>query len=114
MTLLRLSSKRHLCKASCPQLLVFSPLTTKKDVSDPFPSKYSPSVEAGWYGWWRDKGYFQPDSVAGYFPAGGRERPKYSLVLPPPNVTGVLHLGHALTTTIQDSLVRWSVFPEWY
>ena len=115
MSLLRLASKRHICKVSACQRLVFTcPLTTKKDVSDPFPAKYSPSVETGWDNWWRDQGYFQPDSVAGYYSGGcksgvGGKRPraKYSLVLPPPNVTGVLHLGHALTATIQDSLVRY-------
>ena len=107
MSLLRLSRNRHLCQAPSCQRLIFCPLTSKKDVSGPFPSKYSPSVETGWYSWWRDKGYFQPHSVAGYFPEGGRERAKYSVVLPPPNVTGVLHLGHALTATIQDSLVRY-------
>ena len=120
MSLLRLASKRHVCKVTSSQALVFTcPLTTKKDVSDPFPAKYSPSVESGWYNWWRDSGYFQPDSVAGYNSGGPggcksggggggrRPRPKYSLVLPPPNVTGVLHLGHALTATIQDSLVRY-------
>ena len=107
MSLLRLSRTRGLCRLPSSQLLVFSPLSSKKDVSDPFPGKYSPSVESGWYSWWRDKGYFKPDSVSGYFPASSRERPVYSLVLPPPNVTGVLHLGHALTATIQDSLVRY-------
>ena len=63
-------------------------------------SKYDPSlVEARWYAAWRDLGYFRPDDNA--------DLPPYAVVLPPPNVTGRLHMGHALTATIQDCLVRW-------
>ncbi len=62
------------------------------------PSKYSPAeVEQKWYDHWMQKGYFhsEPD---------GRE--PYTIVIPPPNVTGVLHMGHILNNTIQDILVR--------
>ncbi|HEY8375184.1 MAG TPA: class I tRNA ligase family protein, partial [Nannocystis sp.] len=59
---------------------------------------YEPkAVEARLYSWWRDAGYFAPR------PDG----PPYAVVLPPPNVTGRLHMGHALTATVQDVLVRW-------
>ncbi|MDO4172547.1 MAG: valine--tRNA ligase [Prevotellaceae bacterium] len=61
-------------------------------------SKYSPqNVEAKWYQYWTDNNLFssKPD---------GRE--PYTLVIPPPNVTGVLHMGHMLNETIQDILVR--------
>ncbi len=61
-------------------------------------SKYSPQeVEAKWYEYWEQKGLFRskPD---------GRE--PYTIVIPPPNVTGVLHMGHMLNNTIQDILVR--------
>ena len=61
-------------------------------------SKYSPTeVEDKWYGYWMEQGYFKstPD---------GRE--PYCVVIPPPNVTGVLHMGHMLNNTIQDVLVR--------
>ncbi|MDR1557278.1 MAG: valine--tRNA ligase [Tannerellaceae bacterium] len=61
-------------------------------------SKYNPSeVEEKWYRYWLDKGFFRsvPD---------GRE--PYTIVIPPPNVTGVLHMGHMLNNTIQDILVR--------
>ncbi|WAS98397.1 valine--tRNA ligase [Nannocystis punicea] len=62
-------------------------------------SVYEPqAVEARLYSWWRDAGYFQP--------APG-DRPTFTVVLPPPNVTGRLHMGHALTATIEDTLVRW-------
>lgn len=63
-------------------------------------SVYDPStVEAKWYRHWRGMGYFKPSPVA--------DRPPFTVVLPPPNVTGRLHMGHALTATVQDSLVRW-------
>ena len=61
-------------------------------------SKYNPAdVEGKWYQYWLDKGFFKstPD---------GRE--PYTIVIPPPNVTGVLHMGHMLNNTIQDILVR--------
>lgn len=62
------------------------------------PKQYAPSgVEKKWYDSWIENGYFSssPD-----------ERPPYSMVIPPPNVTGVLHMGHMLNNTIQDVLVR--------
>ncbi len=62
------------------------------------PSKYSSeSAENKWYSYWLKKGYFhsEPD-----------EREPYTIVIPPPNVTGVLHMGHMLNNTIQDILVR--------
>jgi valyl-tRNA synthetase len=62
------------------------------------PAKYDPATtEDRWYAHWIDKGYFHsiPD-----------ERPAYCVVIPPPNVTGVLHMGHMLNNTIQDVLVR--------
>jgi len=62
------------------------------------PAKYDPTLtEDKWYKYWMDKGFFrsEPDS-----------REPYSVVIPPPNVTGVLHMGHMLNNTIQDILVR--------
>jgi valyl-tRNA synthetase len=59
---------------------------------------YEPqSVEQKWYAHWNEQGYFNstPD-----------ERPAYTIVMPPPNVTGVLHMGHALNNTVQDILLR--------
>ncbi|KKB52459.1 valyl-tRNA synthetase [Parabacteroides sp. HGS0025] len=61
-------------------------------------SKYNPAeVEGKWYQYWLDNGFFKskPD---------GRE--PYTIVIPPPNVTGVLHMGHMLNNTIQDILIR--------
>ncbi|WP_179343897.1 valine--tRNA ligase [Winogradskyella ursingii] len=62
------------------------------------PSKYSAStVESKWYNYWMEHNYFhsEPD-----------EREPYTIVIPPPNVTGVLHMGHMLNNTIQDVLIR--------
>lgn len=62
------------------------------------PSKYEPKrVEGHWYAYWTEHGYFssKPD-----------EREPYTIVIPPPNVTGVLHMGHMLNNTIQDVLIR--------
>jgi valyl-tRNA synthetase len=62
------------------------------------PSKYNPAeVEDKWYQYWMENGFFhsEPD-----------EREPYTIVIPPPNVTGVLHMGHMLNNTIQDILTR--------
>jgi valyl-tRNA synthetase len=66
---------------------------------------YDPTaVEAAWYDWWLEQGFFKPALA----PDGG-PKPEGLFVIsaPPPNVTGNLHIGHALTTAIQDALVRW-------
>ena len=62
--------------------------------------KYDPSqIEQKWYSFWEDHGVFhdEPDP----------EKEPYSIVLPPPNVTGQLHMGHALDNTLQDILIRY-------
>ena len=62
------------------------------------PAQYDPrSTEDKWYSYWMNNGYFKstPD-----------DREPYTVVIPPPNVTGVLHMGHMLNNTIQDVLVR--------
>ena len=60
---------------------------------------YSPQgLEQKWYTLWLEKGYFGPN------PEGDAP---FSIVIPPPNVTGSLHMGHALNATLQDILVRW-------
>ena len=60
------------------------------------------AVEAGWYHWWESHGLFKPRAAKQSDTAGDT----FSMVLPPPNVTGVLHIGHALTVSIQDALAR--------
>ncbi len=65
----------------------------------------SKEVEAKWYRLWEEKGYFRPQSDGATDMA---DRDAYVIVIPPPNVTGILHMGHALNNTIQDILVRWN------
>jgi valyl-tRNA synthetase len=66
------------------------------------PKAYEPTlVEPRWYAFWLEQGVFRASDDA------GDARPVYSLPMPPPNVTGALHMGHALMTTIEDVLTRW-------
>ena len=67
--------------------------------------EYHPlSVESGWYEWWERKGYFRPRSER-LMTAPLAKR--FTIAMPPPNVTGFLHIGHALTASVQDTLVRY-------
>ena len=62
-------------------------------------SAYDPKeVEQKWYPFWVEKGFFKADASS--------SKPPYCISIPPPNVTGVLHMGHALVGTIQDVLIR--------
>ncbi len=62
------------------------------------PAQYQPNqVESKWYGYWMQKGFFHSEPDA---------RKPYTIVIPPPNVTGVLHMGHMLNNTLQDVLIR--------
>ena len=72
---------------------------------EPLPPRYSPKdVEARWYSLWESKGWFRPKSDRD----GKKFRDqRYIIVIPPPNVTGILHMGHALNNSIQDILTRW-------
>ena len=64
------------------------------------PKQYDPAAaQERFYAEWLAKGYFHADPAS--------TKPAYSIVIPPPNVTGALHLGHALNNTIQDILIRW-------
>ncbi|XP_068633756.1 valine--tRNA ligase isoform X2 [Battus philenor] len=79
----------------------------KKDIDGVMPDAYSPQyVEAAWYAWWEKQGFFKPEygrkSVLEPNPKG-----KFVMVIPPPNVTGTLHLGHALTNAVEDAITRW-------
>ena len=56
------------------------------------------SIECGKYGFWKDNNYFQ---------AGDLSKEPFTIVIPPPNVTGKLHLGHAWDTTLQDIIIRY-------
>lgn len=64
------------------------------------PSRYDPeNVESKWYKFWVDNCYFAP--------VEDESKPTYTIVIPPPNVTGILHMGHGLNNTLQDVLVRY-------
>lgn len=62
------------------------------------PTQYDPASAERWYPLWVERGYFTADASS--------DKPAYCIVIPPPNVTGRLHIGHALDHTIQDILVR--------
>ncbi|KAL5612357.1 hypothetical protein BROUX41_000111 [Berkeleyomyces rouxiae] len=62
------------------------------------------AVESAWYEWWDKKGYFKPQLK----PDGSvLDKGSFVIVHPPPNVTGALHMGHALGDSLQDAMVRW-------
>ena len=67
-----------------------------ENLSDRYSSK---EVEDRIYKHWESKGYFKAQDQS--------TKPPYSIILPPPNVTGFLHMCHALDHTIQDVLIRW-------
>ncbi|KAI3835184.1 hypothetical protein MKX03_023311, partial [Papaver bracteatum] len=72
----------------------------KKHLSHQMAKKYNPAaVEKSWYAWWEKSGYFTADAAS--------TKPATTILLPPPNVTGKLHICHALTAAIQDTYVRW-------
>ncbi|KAJ7846289.1 tRNA synthetases class I-domain-containing protein [Mycena leptocephala] len=83
-----------------------TPPGEKKDLSEPMAAGYNPiAVESAWYDWWQKEGFFKPQ-----FTADGKVKPEGVFIIPapPPNVTGSLHIGHGLTTAIQDTLIRWN------
>jgi valyl-tRNA synthetase len=70
-------------------------------MTEPLAPQYNPSsIESELYQWWTDRGLFSPDSHA---PGSGQP---YVIMMPPPNVTAVLHMGHGLNNTVQDVLIR--------
>src|SRR6266481_4938990 len=73
---------------------------SERRVENDLDKGYEPArVEPHWARWWEEQGFFRAEDVS--------DKPPFSVVLPPPNVTGSLHLGHALTATIEDVLARW-------
>jgi len=66
------------------------------------PKVYDPKkVERKIYNLWEKSGFFNPDKLPGI------RKKTYTIVIPPPNITGSLHIGHALNITVQDALIRW-------
>ncbi|MCK4240622.1 MAG: class I tRNA ligase family protein, partial [Candidatus Atribacteria bacterium] len=73
-----------------------------KTINKEIPSVYNPKVvEEKWYKFWLEKDYFKAQNQF------INKENNYSIVIPPPNVTGSLHIGHALNNTLQDILIRW-------
>ncbi|MCA9234260.1 MAG: class I tRNA ligase family protein, partial [Planctomycetales bacterium] len=69
------------------------------------PSQYDhEGAQQRWYKFWEERGYFHAE--VGATNAAGEKKPPFTIVIPPPNVTGALHLGHALNNTLQDILCR--------
>ncbi|GAB1213171.1 hypothetical protein ATERTT37_002320 [Aspergillus terreus] len=76
-----------------------------KPLDGVFHKAYIPRVvESAWYSFWEDQGLFKPQTEA-----DGNLKPKgkYVIAIPPPNVTGKLHIGHALALSLEDTLIRW-------
>ena len=69
-------------------------MSEKKELS----AKYNPAeVEDKWYAWWTEHKCFHSEP---------NEKEPYTIVIPPPNVTGILHMGHVLNNTLNDVLIR--------
>mmetsp|Transcript_13532 Transcript_13532/g.32653 ORF Transcript_13532/g.32653 Transcript_13532/m.32653 type:complete len:1067 (-) Transcript_13532:526-3726(-) len=83
-----------------------TPKGEKKDMSQlPFADAYYPTaVEASWQDWWEASGFYKGNPEEAVTKS---QDEKFIMVIPPPNVTGSLHLGHALTAAVEDTLTRW-------
>lgn len=92
-----------------PDYVEDTPAGEKKRIrpfDDPNFKAYDPIVvESAWYEWWEKEGFFKPE-----FTADGKVKDEGSFVIvhPPPNVTGSLHMGHALGDSLQDVMIRWN------
>jgi valyl-tRNA synthetase len=90
-----------------PEFVEETPKGEKKrmqSLDGPFTKAYIPKVvESAWYDWWDKEGFFKPDMPGGNVKSAGH----FVIPVPPPNVTGKLHCGHALATSLQDVLIRW-------
>ncbi|MDB4881847.1 MAG: Valyl-tRNA synthetase, partial [Gemmatimonadetes bacterium] len=81
--------------------------TESVSVPGQLPAQYDPAAtEPAIYQQWIDAGCFTADAAR--VTAAGGDREPYSLVMPPPNVTAILHVGHGLNNTVQDVLTRWA------
>lgn len=101
--------KEKKAKAAPPPKQEFvntTPKGAKKDLSQiPMADAYHPAaVEAAWQDWWEARGFYSCDPAVAM--TKSRDE-KFVMVIPPPNVTGSLHLGHALTAAVEDTLTRW-------
>ncbi|MBN1161935.1 MAG: valine--tRNA ligase [Dehalococcoidales bacterium] len=75
-------------------------MTTKPEKQAEMPKAYEPGrAEEKWYRFWMEKGYFTPKI--------DKQKKPFVIIMPPPNVTGELHSGHALEMSLQDAMIRW-------
>lgn len=89
-----------------PEFVNTTPKGEMKDMSQPIADAYYPTaVEAAWQDWWEASGFYKGDPALALSKKSPDE--KFIMVIPPPNVTGSLHLGHALTAAVEDTLTRW-------
>lgn len=80
---------------------------SKLNIEEGLPKAYEPSfVEPSWYTFWERHNLFQPNAD-GSSSGSCSKRPSFCVSIPPPNVTGRLHMGHAIGDTLQDVLIRW-------
>ncbi|KAH8733022.1 valyl-tRNA synthetase-like protein [Phaeosphaeriaceae sp. PMI808] len=90
-----------------PEFVEETPKGEKKrlqSLDGPYTKAYIPKVvESAWSDWWDKEGFFKPDMPNGNVKEAGH----FVIPIPPPNVTGKLHCGHALATSLQDVLIRW-------
>ncbi len=79
-----------------------TPAGQLKDFGVKMADAYHPHmVESAWDSWWENSGFYKPDDK-------DEKSEKFVMVIPPPNVTGTLHIGHALMCTIEDAITRWN------
>lgn len=105
-TMLRILTRKSTLQCR-PRLLLTHLHTTARAAADrpnkPFLTAYdAKAVEQGWYEWWEREGFFKPATAR-----STDDNKNFTVITPPPNVTGSLHIGHALTLSIEDALVRY-------
>ena len=97
MRVLKKSKQKRIVLVTAPVISRhLSSLPKKLDFADKYESG---RVESGWYEWWKTSGLFKESSSIKGDASDADNR--FTMILPPPNVTGTLHLGHALTVAVQ-------------
>lgn len=97
--------KKQSAQVQAPVFVNTTPEGQKKDMSQPMANEYQPKqVEAAWYSWWEKQKFFHADAQK---VLNDPDVKKFIMMIPPPNVTGALHLGHALMLAIEDCITRW-------
>lgn len=99
-------------KEKVPEVVLVdhTPAGEKKLLDGEFPVSYQPAyVESAWQLYWEKQGFYKAQPPRSKTKEGDeQEQENFVMVIPPPNVTGSLHLGHALTIAIEDTITRWN------